>query len=162
VLARLILGGVFLYTGLAKGLVPVDFLKLLREYGLVETPLLLNSMAVTLPWLEVLCGLLLLAGIAIQGTALLSLSMLLPFTAVVWQRALAIQAATGTAFCGIRFDCGCGTGEVNICRKLLENGVLVACGLFLVLVRRHRWAAWPGGTTDAKPKEIICPISDQF
>jgi hypothetical protein len=34
-------------------------------------------------------------------------------------------------FCLVKFDCGCGAGEVFICNKLLENCLLVfvACAL---------------------------------
>ena len=57
---------------------------------------------------------------------------------------MALQAATGTPFCAIRFDCGCGTGEVVICPKLVENTLLTLAGAILVGARstygalRHR------------------------
>ena len=70
VLARWVLGAVFLHMGLNKALHPVDFLKLLRQYDFVQSSLLLNSMAAALPWFEVFCGLLLLLGVAVRGTAL--------------------------------------------------------------------------------------------
>ena len=121
VLVRWLLGAVFLYTGLSKALHPVDFLKLLRQYDLVQSYWLLNSIAATLPWFEIFCGLLLLAGVAVRGTALTLAVMLVPFTFLVLHRALAIQSALGIAFCAVKFDCGCGTGVVFICHKLLEN-----------------------------------------
>jgi hypothetical protein len=54
-LARWILGGIFVYMGLVKAAHPVDFLKLLRQYEIIESHLVLNSIAVALPWLEVCC-----------------------------------------------------------------------------------------------------------
>jgi len=143
VLARLILGGVFLYMGLNKALDPVGFLKLVRQYDLVHGPPWINLVAVTVPWLEAFCGALLVAGVAVRGTALLALAMLVPFTALVIRRALEIQAATGSAFCAIRFDCGCGAGEVWICAKIVENTLLTLLALFLTACRSHRWAARP-------------------
>ncbi|MGA9452016.1 MAG: MauE/DoxX family redox-associated membrane protein [Verrucomicrobiia bacterium] len=125
VLVRWLLGAVFLYTGLSKALHPVDFLKLLRQYDLVQSYWLLNSIAATLPWFEIFCGLLLLAGVAVRGTALTLAVMLVPFTFLVLHRALAIQSALGIAFCAVKFDCGCGTGVVFICHKLLENFLLI-------------------------------------
>jgi uncharacterized membrane protein YphA (DoxX/SURF4 family) len=125
VLARWLLGAVFLYMGLSKALHPVDFLKLLRQYDIVQSSLLLNSMAAALPWFEVFCGLLLLAGIAVRGTALTLIVMLVPFTLVVLHRALLLQAVQNIPFCAVKFDCGCGTGEEFICRKLLENFLLI-------------------------------------
>jgi len=125
VLARWLLGAVFLYMGLSKALHPVDFLKLVRQYDLVQSSLLLNSLAAALPWFEVFCGLLLLAGIAVRGTALALLFMLAPFTLLVLHRALLLQAALAIPFCAVKFDCGCGSGTEFICHKLLENFLLM-------------------------------------
>jgi len=136
---RLALGGLYLYMGLNKALHPVDFLKLVRQYEMVDQPFLLNLIAAGLPWFEVWCGLLLVSGIAVRGTAVLSLLMLVPFTALVLHRALAIQAAQGLAFCAVRFDCGCGAGEVFICHKLIENGLLVIVSALLLADRATPW-----------------------
>ncbi len=125
VLARWLLGASFLYLGLNKALDPVEFLKLLRQYDLTHSSLLLNSIAAALPWFEVFCGLLLLAGVAVRGTALTLLCLLVPFTWVVLRRALMLQAALNLPFCAVKFDCGCGAGEEFICRKLLENFLLL-------------------------------------
>ena len=125
VLVRWFLGAVFLYTGLSKALHPVDFLKLVRQYDLVQSSLLLNSIAAALPWFETFCGLLLLAGVAVRGAALTLILMLMPFTGLVFHRALAIRAALDIPFCAVKFDCGCGTGAVFICRKLVENFLLI-------------------------------------
>jgi uncharacterized membrane protein YphA (DoxX/SURF4 family) len=141
VLARWLLGAVFLYMGLNKALHPVEFLKLVRQYELVQSPLLLNSIAVTLPWFEVFCGLLLLAGVAVRGAALMLAMMLVPFTLVVLNRALVIQSASAIPFCAVKFDCGCGTGEVFICRKLIENGILTLLSVWLLAGRGRRLCA---------------------
>jgi uncharacterized membrane protein YphA (DoxX/SURF4 family) len=132
VLARWVLGAVFIYVGLNKALYPAEFLKLVRQYDLVQNSPLLNSIAATVPWVEIFCGLLLLAGIAVRGTALMLILMLVPFTVVVFRRALAIQAAQHIAFCAVKFDCGCGTGEVFICRKLPENILLILFAVWLL------------------------------
>lgn len=133
VLARWALGAVFIYMGLTKALHPELFLKLLRQYQMVANPFLLNSIAAGLPWFEVFCGLLLVCGVAVRGTALMLVLMLVPFTAVVLHRALAIAGAQHLALCAVKFDCGCGGGEVLICKKVLENCVLLvlACGLLV-------------------------------
>lgn len=139
VFARLLLGALFLYMGLSKALHPVDFLKLLRQYNLTEHPWLLNSIAASLPWFEVFCGLLLLAGIAVRGTGLILIGMLVPFTAVVFHRALAIHSARAIAFCAVKLDCGCGNGEEFICRKLAENTVLILLAVWLATGRGRKW-----------------------
>ncbi len=138
VLARWVLGAVFIYLGLNKALHPVDFLKLIREYDLVQNPFLLNFIAAVVPWFEVFCGLLLLAGVAVRGSALILTTMLIAFTVVILRRALALHSALAIPFCAVKFDCGCGTGEVLICRKLTENIVLMllACWLLAGAGRR--------------------------
>jgi uncharacterized membrane protein YphA (DoxX/SURF4 family) len=126
VLARWWLGCVFIYMGLHKALPhPEFFLKLVRQYDMVTDPLFLNSIGAALPWFEVYCGLLLVCGIAIRGSALMLAAMLVPFSLVALNRALTIAAVSGKAFCAVKFDCGCGAGEVFICHKLVENTVLL-------------------------------------
>lgn len=125
VLTRWLLGAAFVYLGLNKALHPVDFLKLVQQYDLTQNALFLNSIAAGLPWFEVFCGLLLLTGVAVRGTALTLLLMLVPFTLLVLHQALLLQAAQAIPFCAVKFDCGCGTGEEFICRKLLENFLLI-------------------------------------
>lgn len=132
VLARWLVGGLFIYMGLNKALHPVDFLKLVHQYELVSTPFLLNAIGAALPWFEVFCGLLLVAGIAVRGSALIMVVMLVPFTLVVLKRALAISAAEHIPFTQVKFDCGCGTGEVFIWRKMIENSVLILLSLWLI------------------------------
>jgi uncharacterized membrane protein YphA (DoxX/SURF4 family) len=125
VLARWLLGFLFIYLGLSKALHPVEFLKLLRQYDLLHSPWLLDSVAAMLPWFEVFYGGLLLAGIAVRGSALMVIAMLVPFTGAIFHRALALQSLQAIPFCMVKFDCGCGAGEVFACRKLLENLIFI-------------------------------------
>jgi uncharacterized membrane protein YphA (DoxX/SURF4 family) len=141
VLARWILGALFVYMGLKKALDPVAFLKLTRQYDVVHTPLLLNSIAAALPWFETFCGMLLLTGIAVRGTALTLVAILIPFTWLVLRRALVLQAQRAIPFCAVKFDCGCGAGEVYICGKLGENIVLIFLSCWLLLGAGRTWCA---------------------
>jgi uncharacterized membrane protein YphA (DoxX/SURF4 family) len=94
VLARWWLGCVFIFMGLHKALPdPEVFLKLVDQYNMVSTPFLLNSIGAALPWFEVYCGVLLLVGVAVRGSALMLVAMLVPFTLVVLKKALAIWSA---------------------------------------------------------------------
>jgi uncharacterized membrane protein YphA (DoxX/SURF4 family) len=153
VAARWFLAAFFIYSGLEKGLDPASFLKLVRQYDLVQTPLLLNGIAATLPWFEVFCGALLLAGIAVRGTALTLACVLIPFTAVVWHRALILQGAKSIPFCAVKFDCGCGMGEEFICHKLLENACLILLAFWLLAGRGRilalRYSLSAGNETSA-------------
>ncbi|MCX8109417.1 MAG: DoxX family membrane protein, partial [Verrucomicrobiae bacterium] len=136
--ARVVVGGLYIYTGVNKAIYPVEFLKLLRQYNLTESHVWLNLIAAALPWFEIFCGLLLLLGVAVRGTAMVSLGILVPFTIVVFKRALVLQSAGQIPFCAVRFDCGCGTGEVNICYKLLENVVLMLLSAWLIMAPQLR------------------------
>lgn len=138
VLVRWLLGAVFIYMGLNKAVHivfhraditdgPVAFLKLVHQYDMTSNPVLLNTIAATLPWFEVFCGLLLLTGIAVRGAALMVLTMLVPFTLIVLKHGLDLAAANAVPFCAVKFDCGCGSGEVVTCHKLAEN-----CGLIFL------------------------------
>ncbi|HEY3853078.1 MAG TPA: DoxX family protein [Verrucomicrobiae bacterium] len=138
--ARWLLGALFIYTGLEKVWDPVAFLKLVRQYDLVQTPVLLNSIAAMLPWFEVCCGALLLLGIGVRGTALTLVGILVPFTIVVWHHALELGMAKSIPFCAVKFDCGCGTGEVYICTKLMENFGFILLSCWLLNGRGRRWA----------------------
>ncbi len=159
VLARWLLGALFLYMGLNKALHPVEFLKLVRQYEMVSNPVLLNSIVVVLPWFEAFCGLMLLAGVAVRGSALMLLSMLVPFTLLVLRRALALHATAGTPFCGIKFDCGCGAGEVVICTKLLENCVLTLLSGWLQTGRGRklclRHALFPNRQDEVRLQHLV-------
>jgi uncharacterized membrane protein YphA (DoxX/SURF4 family) len=144
-LARLLLGGVFVYLACRKLADPVAFLKAVRQFGVVADtdPHLLNAVAAWLPWLEAWCGLLLVLGIGVRGAALTLLAMLLVFTPAIASRGLELQHDGGAAFCDIAFDCGCGTGMVNVCSKLAQNLGLIALALVALLSGSRRFALRP-------------------
>lgn len=158
VVARWFLGVTFIYMGLQKALDPVTFLKLIRQYDLVKDPIVLNTIASTLPWFEVVCGMLLLAGVAVRGTAVNLIAMLIPFTLLVLRRALAIAASQGTPFCMIKFDCGCGNGEVVICNKLFENSGLILLSAWLLAGYGRQLCA--RFTLRKSGAEIPAPVSE--
>lgn len=140
-LARVVLGAMFIYLGWSKAADPVGFLKLLRQYQLVDNYLLLNFIAVVLPWFEMFCGILIIGGVAVRGTALILLLMLTGFTGLIIQRALVIHDASHIPFCSVHFDCGCGTGEVFACWKTFEN--LSLGGLAVAVLIRGSLPARP-------------------
>lgn len=141
--ARLAVGGMFAYLAYMKMHDPIEFLKQTREYGILplDPPIFLNLTAVALPWLEMACAAALVLGIARRGAALLIVGMLSFFTPMLLARAWGLYTAPDSAFatfCGVKFDCGCGTGPVFICRKLAENiGLLVGALIILFSVSRR-------------------------
>lgn len=143
VAARVILGTTFVYLGSVKALDPVGFLKLVRQFETLPQPFALNAVAAVLPWFEIFCGALLLAGIRPRGTALVTLMLLTGFTSLIALRGLAIFRGGALPFCAIRFDCGCGTGDVLICGKLAENSALWLLALIVLLRPDRRFCLWP-------------------
>ncbi|UCE60150.1 MAG: DoxX family membrane protein [Phycisphaerales bacterium] len=143
---RVVLGGLFVWMAAAKIGHPIDFLKQIRLYHMVpESPgILLNSIAVALPWIEIFAGAALVLGVFRRGGAAAIAIMLLVFTPAILMRALEIRATQGTAFFEIAFDCGCGSGVVIIWKKLLANSGLLLMSLYTLFSRSPRFslACW--------------------
>jgi uncharacterized membrane protein YphA (DoxX/SURF4 family) len=143
-LARLGVGATFLVLGANKLADPVAFLKAVREYDMFPpgTPWLLNATAAALPAAEVACGALLLAGVAVRGTALFLLGLLAAFSLAIHARAAELAAAGAQPLCSIVFDCGCGKGLQNACSALAQNAVLLLLCVVALASRSRRWCLW--------------------
>lgn len=139
-MARLVLGGAFVFYGWHKIAHPEEFLKALRGYDVfpVSPPEVMNCVAVILPWVEVICGALLLLGAWLRSASALVFALTAVFTVAVTWRALTESEASGVTLCAVEFDCGCGQGPVWFCVKLAENAVLI--GLALILARGRQGA----------------------
>ena len=81
-LLRLYLAGVFIYASLHKINFPAEFADNIAGY-LIVPHWLINSLAVFMPWLELVSGLFLLAGVRVRAASLLIGAMLVMFTAAV-------------------------------------------------------------------------------
>ena len=116
--------------------------KLIEEYHMFPEfawPLL-NLTAVAMPWVEVLCGVMLILGIGVRGAAGLLLALLLVFTTMIIIRGLRIyHAGAVPAFCAIKFNCGCGGGDVLICHKIPENLTLILLAVIALLSKTKRF-----------------------
>ena len=67
---RLILGGTFVYASIAKVLYPAGFAEAVTNYQLAPI-IFSNFIAITLPWVELIAGLLLLNGLRTQNSNLI-------------------------------------------------------------------------------------------
>ncbi len=114
---------------------PVGFLKAIHTYEILPTQpqQWLNLSATWIPWLELCTGLCILFNYLRRPAAMLSSVMLMIFTIAVFARGLDIHGLGELNFCEIAFDCGCGTGVVNICTKLIENFLLIAACIWISL-----------------------------
>jgi putative oxidoreductase len=96
VVFRLALGGLFVYAGVVKVLDPLDFAQNIRNYRLVGQSLSFMAAAV-LPWLEILAGAALAAGIWKRASALIISGLLVLF----------IVLTLVTIARGLDVECGC-------------------------------------------------------
>ena len=129
VVFRLVLGGLFVYAGAAKALEPLDFAQNIRNYQLVGQSLSFMA-ALVLPWLEILAGAFLVAGIWKRGAALAITGLLVFF----------IVLTAVTMVRGLDVDCGC-FGSLS--RKsgwgvILEDLGMLVLGLALLLAPKKR------------------------
>ena len=128
-LSRLALGSIFLYAGGIKSLHVLDFARDVANYQLL--PYAWNYLAAaTLPYVEMIAGLLLIFNRKVQPAALLLAILMLVFIA-----ALASVVARG-----MDIDCGCfnpGQGHTSAGIALLRDvGILLLAILTLRLHER--------------------------
>ena len=135
--ARLLVGGVYVWFGVNKVVDPVGFLKALREYDVLPSspPHWLNLTVIVLPWLEIVCSVLLLVGAWLRAAGSLLLVMTVVFTVALSARAIGEASHQGIGVCDVNFDCGCGIGHVWFCSKLVENLVLLLLACVVVRSR---------------------------
>jgi uncharacterized membrane protein YphA (DoxX/SURF4 family) len=93
---RIVLGGLFVYAGTVKVADPLGFAQDIRNYRLVG-PTLSFVAALVLPWLEILAGACLVAGVGKRGAALVVTGLLVFF----------IVLTLVTMARGLDVDCGC-------------------------------------------------------
>lgn len=115
---RVVIAAVFIFAGLTKINQPGDFAFAIQNYQIIP-PNLTNLLAVILPWLEIFCGLALLLGYYVRGSA-----MILSGLTVVF-----IISVSRALISGLEIDCGCyGNSSPLTSWKLLEDGlILLAC-----------------------------------
>ena len=94
--ARWILGLTFIYASYSKILAPADFAKIVYGYDLFASEII-NLIAITLPFIELVAGLALILGVYPRSAALIINGMLVAFIIV-----LSINLIRGH-----EFDCGC-------------------------------------------------------
>ena len=129
-LARLVLGGIFIYASLDKIAHPREFAKIIANYAILPEPLV-TLPALVLPWLELLAGLCLVSGLWVRSAALLLSSLLLFF----------ILALGFNALRGISMSCGCfstSAGDTENALVLIFRDLLFLIpGLLIIFFNRE-------------------------
>ena len=122
---RLLLGGVFIYTGLPKLLRPDEFARLVSGYRVLH-PDMVNLVGIILPWVEVAAGGLLVIGILPQSNAALTGGLLAVF----------MGAGFLALIRGLEISCGCFFpigGEQLTWVTLLRDAVMLALAVQILV-----------------------------
>ena len=128
VIARVVLGAIFLWASFDKIADPAKFARSISNYHIVPFGLE-NIVAIILPWLELLIGTGLILGFMVDGSAHISAGLLIMFIFMIAQAMLR----------GFNIECGCGLkeGEMVGLNKILENIVFLG-GAYIVIQRKKR------------------------
>jgi uncharacterized membrane protein YphA (DoxX/SURF4 family) len=125
--ARLLLGIILLTAGAEKLTALDQFAHSIANYKILPIAMI-NIAALAFVWIEIVSGVLLIAGALVRGTALVSSALMLIF----------IVAVASAMARGLQIDCGCfvatagGTPEKVGWPKLMEDAGLLAAGIFLI------------------------------
>jgi uncharacterized membrane protein YphA (DoxX/SURF4 family) len=127
-LLRVLLAFIFIFAAIEKIAVPENFALSIANYKLLPAGSI-NILAIILPWIELISGLLLLFGISVKEN-----STVITFLLIVFTIAILISL-----FRGLNIDCGCfGTtygAQIGLL-KISENILLIVSGFILV-----RWGS---------------------
>ena len=129
ILFRCVVGGVFFYASLGKIAQPEAFAQAIYNYQLLPAPLV-NLMAVVLPWIEGVCGLLMIVALFQKGSGVIISALLGIF----------MCATTVNLIRGLDIACGCfelGPGATRIgVLVLVQEALLMMMSLQLALRER--------------------------
>lgn len=119
---RIILGFLFIYAGAEKISDPAGFSTSISNYRLLPL-FMVNFFAITMPWVELVAGILLILGISVKENAFIINAMLMIFII-----AISVSLARG-----LSIDCGCfGKGTQIGIQKLIENSLMFIAGVLLI------------------------------
>jgi len=125
-LVRTGLGAVFLWASWDKILHPDKFATVIANYDILPTAAI-NLAALGLPWIELVCGLLLLVGRMVPGATFIINTLLVIF----------ILATSFNLYRGLDVTCGCfsvAPDAEGITRfNLVRNGFLLIAGIWLFI-----------------------------
>lgn len=131
--ARLIVGGVFIFAAVPKIADPHAFAVAISNYHLVPE-LVARGTGAVLPLLELVIGVALITGVQARGAAVLSAGLLLVFAAAL-TRAIVLD---------INVDCGCFGGAARSqidWTSVARNVGLTALAALIVYSPEVRWRA---------------------
>ena len=127
---RIFLGFMFIYASLDKIMNPEEFAKQIGYYKALPFGLE-NLLAIVLPWVELIVGICLIAGLLVDGATVLSILMMLVFILAISQAMLR----------GIDITCGCfkvSAESDSIGLNTIIRDIVFLIMSFIVLNRQER------------------------
>lgn len=125
---RLILGGIFIFSGIVKLIDPYKFAGIIYEYGILPD-IFINPAAIALPLVEIAAGTGLIFNL--KYSLELIVLMLIMFIGVLWFGILK----------DLNIDCGCFSSDEireqgDLYKALYRDFVFIAVSVFLFISRR--------------------------
>ena len=131
IMFRVVLGFIFLTAAVAKLGDLNGFAKEIGNYQIVPD-FLRNLMAITIPWIELVCSLFIISGIRIKSSVTIIGILIIIFNIAIFIALLK----------GLNINCGCHTqimAEQVGWRKILENSGLFLLTLFLFFSKNTKF-----------------------
>ncbi|MDZ7724955.1 MAG: MauE/DoxX family redox-associated membrane protein [candidate division KSB1 bacterium] len=98
----------------------------IENYRLIP-PLVIKLTAIVLPWLELVCAVLLILNRWVRPTALILIGLNIVFMAAI----------SSALIRGLDIECGCFSGDSNVgVMRLVEDAVLLAAAVLLYRLER--------------------------
>ncbi len=121
---RIILGGTFIAASCGKILDPEGFVRIVENYRILPA-IFINPFALILPWLELLCGIFLIAGYLIKGSVMTINLMVVIFTVAI----------SANMIRGVDITCGCFSTTMTVSKQMLgyliRDVVLFCMGIWI-------------------------------
>jgi len=126
IIVRFVLGAIFITAGIPKIIDTASFAGVVYNYHLLPD-IFINIFAITLPWLEVLIGSMLIMGVWMPGTVILYNSLMIAFIA-----ALSFNVARG-----LDISCGCfstDSGDIIDMDTIFRDIIILIASMYLLFV----------------------------
>ena len=127
-LLRIYMAGLFVYAGMVKINYTAEFAETIASYRMVPY-WAVNAMAIVMPWIELISGILLICGIRVRSALVVIGSLLVMFTVgiavnLIWQAPI---------------DCGCfhTLGDTISWKTLLRDVIWIGMVLHIYFYDRH-------------------------
>ena len=137
IIARCILGIIFIYASIDKIIDPIAFSSSIDNYHI--TPIFLNNIfALIIPWIELIVGCCLLFNVLFDGAVNLTIGLLIWFILILTQ----------ALFRGINLDCGCfdlleKADDVNLrtemINRIIQDIIFLLMAFILKIRNKIKW-----------------------